>query len=121
MKDTNVPVGRITFANGKEIYPPMKSVTVERPDWEKRFDSKYHTYVDTWNVPSVGYGVTARKMKNFIRKAIKEELEKANYNHYKRVNKILNSHSHPLLDGGLDAEACFREFEKYEKELAKTL
>jgi hypothetical protein len=39
-------------------------------DWEKEFDEKFMNCKDDWGVNVVGYGITKRTIKNFIRQLL---------------------------------------------------
>jgi len=65
-------------------------------------------------------GIVQKESIAFIKKTLEEERELSHWQHYNRINKILNENSKPLSEGGLiDYKNAYEEMESYERELAE--
>ncbi len=59
--------------------------------------------------------------KQFFKEKLEEILEQEKERHLTELSRVLNLHSNPTLEGGLDYEKGFKEVEKYETKLAQSL
>jgi len=63
-------------------------MTKPNKNWEKEFDKKFIDCKDGWGVNAVGYGVTKRKIKNFIKTLMIDTLEKITKENFTMIENI---------------------------------
>ena len=72
-------------------------------NWEKEFDKNFTDHKDDWGISVIGYGVTTRQMKNFIKKLLLSKLKEAREQTLKEVeykSKYL-THNQDTIGGKL--------------------
>ena len=96
--------------------------------WEEKLDDRvlkmakkyYPKDTEDWTARHRALAFCAESFSivaNLIKQERREEREKILYRHIKKVESILNKHSLPISEGGLDYVKAFEEMENYEHEL----
>lgn len=107
----------IHYTHPKSQWGDFPSCACHTPDteWEKLV--KLNRTCDC----TLGWCTECLKWKGVIELALTSRDTYWKERHAKEVNKILNLHSKPIAEGGLDYVKAFEEMEKYEHELFQSI